>query len=327
MQQRADDVFAGLQAAARTVGAHEAVVYLKRSFDAATGALQEALDRTDLDGLDVRLVHGPDTYVAGEETAAIEFLAGRRAWPRPKPPLPSGVGLSGRPTLVQNVETLARVPAALADPVTFRRRESTLVSLWGHVRRPGVYEVALGTSLRRVIDEFGQGPTDGVGLVFPAGACAAPLGPAQLDTPLDPGALEATGSALGAAALLVVRADTCLLAVAASLAAFFERTACGQCPPCCVGSSSLARILTAAADGSARVSDLAAFDDVAGFMRAHGYCAHSPTAAAVLPGLLRAIPEELSAHLEGGGCPRDAERCAPFDFQSPERLAIEGALT
>src|SRR5207253_7248792 len=144
-----------------------------------------------------------------------------RPWPRPKPPLPAAVGLAGRPTLVQNVETLARVPAAVADPAAYRDSETTLVSLWGQVRRPGAYEVRLGTPLRDVI-ALGGGATEEIGFVFPAGPSAPPLGPDALDVPLHPDALKAAGSALGTASILVVGASTCPLTVAASLAAFFE---------------------------------------------------------------------------------------------------------
>src|SRR5207249_520962 len=124
---------------------------------APAAALERAVVEVPLHGVSVRICAGDDSYIAGEETAVLEVLEGRRAWPRPKPPFPSAVGFRGRPTLVQNVETLSRVPSALADPEGFRSTERTLVSLWGHVRRPGVYEIALGTALRRIVEEQGGG--------------------------------------------------------------------------------------------------------------------------------------------------------------------------
>ena len=137
MVTRPLDVLAGVATAARAVAAREAVIYLKGSFAEAAAALQAALARASFDVPPVTVHRGEDGYIAGEETAVLETLEGRRAWPRPKPPLPAAVGFHGRPTLVQNVETLARVPAAVADPVAYRARETTLVSLWGHVRSPG----------------------------------------------------------------------------------------------------------------------------------------------------------------------------------------------
>jgi NADH:ubiquinone oxidoreductase subunit F (NADH-binding) len=326
MLTRPGDVVRGLGLAARAVGAREAVVFLKASFHEPARALGDALRREPPDGLAVTVRQGDDSYIAGEETAVLEVLEGRRAWPRPKPPLPFAVGFQGRPTLVQNVETLARVPAAVADPAAFRASEPTLVSLWGHVRRPGVHEVALGTPLPRLIEEHAGGAPDGVGLVFPAGPSAAPLPASRAALPLDPDALRAAGSGLGTGAVLVVRPQACPVSVAASLAAFFERESCGQCPPCTMGSASLARITRALEDGGARASQLAALGEVAGFMSSHGYCAHSRTAAAVVSAVLSLARPDVEAHLEAGRCPRPQDRCDPFATGSPERTAIEAVL-
>ncbi len=310
MTCRASDVLLGLALAARAVGARQAIVYVKGSFTAAAAALEKARDASDL-GVEILVHRGEDSYVAGEETALLESLEGRRAWPRPKPPYPAAVGLEGRPTLVQNVETLARVPAAAADPDGFRETSSTLVSLWGHVRRPGVYEVPLRTPLGRIVDEHGGGAPDGVSLVFPAGPSAPPLPASLLDTPLEAEALRAAGSGLGTASLLVIGASRDPCSVLASLAAFFERESCGQCPPCTVGTATLHRIARAVAAGLARAKDRTDFAEAAGFMKDHGYCAHCRTAAASVGALL--------APADSGG----RVACRAFDADSPERLAIE----
>ena len=325
MRTRPRAVLEGLLLAARAVGAREAVLYLKGSFCGPAAALEAAMPGLADPGVAVAVRRGEDGYVAGEETAVLETLEGRRAWPRAKPPHPSGVGFRGRPTLVQNVETLARVPAALADPVGFRKHEATLVSLWGHVRRPGVYEVPLGTPLWRLVEEQGLGALDGVGMVFPAGPSAPPLCAAQLDTALDPGALRAAGSALGTAAVLVIGRDVCPVSVGASLARFFEREACGQCPPCSLGTATLSRIAGGLQSGSSRAGDLDDAAAVAGFMAGHGYCAHSRTAAHALTGLLRTFGDHVAAHLGTGACP-GGRAADPFGEGSPERSGIEAAL-
>jgi NADH-quinone oxidoreductase subunit F len=319
LRTRPSEVVAGVELAAATLGASESIIYLKGAFEREERHLREA-------GGTVLVRRGADTYVAGEETAVLEALEDRRAWPRPKPPLPAAVGLRGRPTLVQNVETLWRLPGAVRDPEAFRTGETTLVSLWGHVRRPGVYDVPLGTSLRRLVDEWGGGATDGIGLLFPAGPSAPPLDAEQADVPLDPDALRAAGSGLGTAAVLVVGRTACPLAVAASVAAFFERESCGQCPPCTVGTANLSRIVRALEAGGARARDLASLDEAAGFMSVHGYCAHSRTAAAAVRGVLARVPAEVEAHLRAGRCPRPGGASDPFASGSPERLAIERAL-
>ena len=326
MATRPADVLRGLALAARAVGAREAVIFLKRSFAAAAAALAEARPAVDLDSLELTIRHGDDSYITGEETALLESLEGRRPWPRPKPPLPAAVGFQGRPTLVQNVETLMRVPAAAADPDAYRARETTYVSLWGQVRRPGVFEVPLRTPLRALIDGWGGGATDGVGLVFPAGPSAAPLSADQLEVPLHPDDLRAAGSGLGTASVLVVGASTCPLAVAASLAAFFERESCGQCPPCAVGSRTLWRAMRGLETGEAHARDLRDVAEAAGFMADHGYCAHSRTAAAAVTGLLARVPAAVEEHLARGRCPRPESARDPFHPASPERAAIESVL-
>jgi NADH-quinone oxidoreductase subunit F len=326
MTTRPADVLRGLVLASRAVGAREAIVFLKRSFDVPAAALEAAVRTTDLGGLSVSIRRGDDSYITGEETALIEALEGRRPWPRPKPPLPSAVGFQGRPTLVQNVETLARVPAAALDPDAYGAHETTLVSLWGDVRRPGVYEVPLRTPLRAVIDRYGEGALEEIGLVFPAGPSAAPLLAQELDVPLHPDDLRAAGSALGTAAVLVVGASACPIGVGASLAAFFERESCGQCPPCTQGSRNLSRVMRAVEAGEARARDLSDLAEAAGFMADHGYCAHSRTAAAAVTGLLRRVPSAVSAHLAARRCPQAGAVRDPFHPSSPERAAIEARL-
>jgi len=316
MMTRPLDLIEGIRLAAMAVGAREAVVFLKASFDAAARTLQAALVQSPPAGLDVRIRRGDDSYVAGEETAILEVLEGRRPWPRPKPPYPAAVGFEGRPTLVQNVETLARVPAAVADPEAFRRTEPTLVTVWGHVARPGVYEVPLGTPVREIVDRLGMGAPRGIGLVFPGGPSTPPLLADALETPFSPEALKAAGSGAGASTMAVLDASANPLSVAVPVSRFFEREACGQCPPCTIGTQSLARIASAVHGGTARAQDLVDLRDVGGFMQDHGYCAHCRTAAHVVSGLL-ARPRSDGAV---GAFPD------VFASGSPERLAIEDVL-
>ena len=127
-----------------------------------------------LGGLSVSVRRGDDSYITGEETALLEALEAAAPGRARSLPCPRPSALQGRPTLVQNVETLARVPAAVDDPDAYGAYETTLVSLWGDVRRPGLYEVPLRTPLRTVIDRHGEGATEEIGLVFPAGPSAAP---------------------------------------------------------------------------------------------------------------------------------------------------------
>jgi NADH-quinone oxidoreductase subunit F len=226
---------------------------------------------------------------------------------------------------VQNVETLARLPQAVASGADFARDEKTLVTLWGDVRRPGVREVTLGTPLRRLIEDEG-GATEPIGLVFPGGPAGPALVAADLDVPLHADALRERGTTLGTGAILVVGASACPLAVAVSAAGFFERESCGQCPPCSVGTASLARVLRSLESGGARPRDLHDLHDVAGFMTGHGYCAHCRGAAAVATGFTSRFADAVAAHV-GGGCDRPGDRHPdPFAPGSPERAAVEAAV-
>lgn len=321
MIERTDDLLLGLRLAARAVGAERAFVCVKGSFSRAQAAVREALRARPFESLTVEPWPAGNSYVGGEETALLEGLEGRRPWPRPKPPHPAAVGLYGAPTLVHNVETLARVPAAVADPEGFRSAPPALVSLWGHVRRPGVYEVRLGTPLAAVISECGGGAPHGVSLVFPAGPSAPPLAGDLLATPLAAEALAAAGSALGTASLLVLGGDCDPLSVLQSLAAFFEREACGQCPPCTVGTATLHRLVREAGSAAGRAKDLRDFSEAASFMRGHGYCAHARTAAASVGGLLERARAAVEARWRGVRA--SARQARPFDPDSPELRAIE----
>ena len=327
LRDRSAEVVQGLQLACRAVGAREAVVYFKEGLAFLQPQMDAAIGAAAVEGLSIRTVVGADTYVAGEETAILEVLEGRRAWPRPKPPLPAAVGYRGRPTLVQNVETLARVPAAVRDPAAYRTTETTLVSIWGDVRHPGVHEVRLGTPLHEVVERFGGGAPDGILAVFPAGPSAPPLGADDLGVALDPDALRAAGSGLGTAALLVVSARVCPTALAVSLTSFFEREACGQCPPCVVGTANLARFTRSFHDGTGRARDLAFVGETAGFMEMHGYCAHSRTAAGVTRSLLARWTAHVAAHAGASTCPDGLRHLDPFAPGSAARQALEDAVT
>ena len=324
LRTRAKDVLAGLALAARGVGAREAVVFLKRSFTREAEALAAALAAGAAAGLAVRVAHGDDSYVVGEETALLESLEGRKPWPRAKPPLPAAVGYEGRPTLVHNVETLLRLPEALRDPAAYGAHESTFVSLWGDVRRPGLYEVRLGTPLGTLIESEGGGAPDGVGFVFPGGPSSPPLAGSGLETPLHPDDLRARGSSLGTAALLVVGRSRDPFELAVALSAFFARESCGQCPPCVRGTESLHKITRALRTGSARSQETTDLGEVAGFMRMHGYCAHCRAAAASVTRLV-ALNGPSGA---GAEAPRPrTEPYDPFAPGSPQRDAIESRLS
>jgi NADH:ubiquinone oxidoreductase subunit F (NADH-binding) len=200
----------------------------------------------------------PGGYILGEETALIECMEGHRGEPRNKPPFPGTYGLWGKPTLMNSVETFADVPVILERGADWWKGQGVrgctglkFFSVSGHVARPGVYCVPMGTTVRELL-ELAGGMLDGArpAAVQPGGASSNFLGPDELDVPLDFAALAEAGSMLGSGALVAVAEGTDLLAAATNVLRFFRNESCGKCVPCRVGSHKAHAILTdALADG------------------------------------------------------------------------------
>lgn len=325
MRTRTKDVLEGLKIAVDTLGAERGYVYLKGSFreeELRMNADIEALGLKDV----VQVHRGDDTYVGGEETALLESIEGRTAWPRPKPPRPAAVGLFGRPTLVQNVDTLSRVAAAVRGAQDFPAEDTLTVTIWGDVRSPGAYSVPVGRTLRSVIEREGGGASSSIGMVFPNGAHSMPLAAAQLDVALHPTALGTLGSGLGTASILVLDEAAAPHSIVASIARFFERESCGQCPPCVLGTTNLRQLVTGDRPATIRLTPETALRETASFMSMHGYCGHSRAAASAVTKLFGLWREEILARLrEGVNTPGTRER-DPFAPGSAERQALDSFL-
>ena len=324
LRTRPGKVIDGLTLAMDTLRAEKGYVYLKGSLVAEEGRLRAVIAGR---GLDARItVHrGDDTYVGGEETALLESLEGRRAWPRPKPPRPAAVGLFGRPTLVQNVDTLARVPDAVKAGADFPAADGLTLTVWGDVRSPGAYDVAAGRTFRSVIETEGGGATCALGLVFPNGAHSRPLTEGELDLPIDAAACEAAGFRLGTASILVLDPATSPSSIVESVARFFEREACGQCPPCTLGAENLRRLVTGDRPATIRLTPQTSIRETVGFMEIHGYCGHARAGARAVSGLFATWEDAL---LDGFRGTADSSRPTrdPFRPGSQERAALDAFL-
>ena len=325
MRTRPKDVLEGLRIAMDTLGAERGYVYLKGSFAEEETRLRAALAETGLVSK-VTIHRGDDTYVGGEETALLESIEGRVAWPRPKPPRPSAVGLFGRPTLVQNVDTLARVPEAVRAGQDFAANDTLTVTLWGDVRRPGAYAVPVGRTLRSVIEREGGGAIGNIGMVFPNGAQSMPLSAAQLEVALHPTSLGAVGSGLGTASILVLDDATTPHSLVESIARFFERESCGQCPPCVLGTENLRKLVTGDRPPTIRLAPRTAMREAASFMLMHGYCSHARAGASAVTKLFALWEDEIMGHLRGEAGPGEARDRDPFAPGSQERRALEAFL-
>jgi NADH-quinone oxidoreductase subunit F len=271
------DPFALVEAmaiAAHATGCERGFVYVRAEYPLAHELLQHAIDASApyLDGLELELRIGAGAYVCGEETALFQSIEGYRGEPRNKPPFPVEVGLFGKPTVVNNVETLVNVPEILRGDV----RETRLFCVSGNVARPGLYELELGTPLRTLLDLAGAEPPKTVLL---GGAAGSFVRPDQLDLPLSFEAAREAGVTLGSGVVLVFGAEADLTAAVLRIAEFFRDESCGQCVPCRVGTVRQEEALHRLASGETLGDELETLDDLAQVMRDASICGLGQTAA------------------------------------------------
>jgi formate dehydrogenase beta subunit len=240
----------GVVIAMRFAGATAGYVYIREEYATArarlAGGLDELCDAGLLEGMTIEIVVGAGAYIAGEESAMLESMEGRRAMPRLRPPFPAQVGYLGRPTLINNVETLAHIPAILAKGgewwAGLGRRDAAGSRLWsvsGAVARPGCYEAPSGITTRELVEEHAGGFADEVGAVVPGGAASGILPRSALDVPLTRDALREYGAGVGSAAVQVFPASYSPLRLLAETMRFFAEESCQKCTPCRIGNRAL----------------------------------------------------------------------------------------
>ncbi len=256
----------------------------------------------------IAVVESSGLYIGGEETAAVASVEGRFPFPSLKPPFPAEAGVHGRPTLVNNVETLAQAGHILAHGADWYRAlgrggaaGTKLFSLSGDVLRPGLHELPMGTTLRELVFDHGGGILGGRAFkaVFTGGPSNTLLTAADLDAPMDFDGLRARGSRLGTGAMIVVGEGTSILRKTAEYVAFFAASSCGQCPPCKIGTFQVARLLERIEAGTGRPGDLAALRNLAALLPGSGRCGLVDGAATVLASSLRTFPEEYARAVRG----------------------------
>jgi NADH:ubiquinone oxidoreductase subunit F (NADH-binding)/NADH:ubiquinone oxidoreductase subunit E len=253
----------GMALAGMTIGAEEGIIYLRHEYGAARAALEAELEAARAAGalgesvfgsdvpFEVRIFISPGGYILGEETALLEALEDKRGEPRNKPPFPGQKGLWNLPTLMNNVETLAYVPGIVLGGADAWKELGAngsgglkFIAVSGHVERPGVYEIPIGTSVAELIDLAG-GVADGRALkaFAPGGASSQFLPAGASDVAIDFEALAAAGSMMGSGALVVVAEGTPILPLAANVVRFFRNESCGKCVPCRDGTEKTVRLL------------------------------------------------------------------------------------
>jgi NADH-quinone oxidoreductase subunit F len=279
------DPFAIVEAmaiAALATGCEKGYIYIRDEYPIARRRIQDAVDQARVAGLlhiDVEVRRGAGAYICGEETALFNSIEGKRGEPRNKPPFPVQSGLFGRPTLVNNVETLVNV----LDIVNGEFSDTRLFCVSGHVAEPGVYEVPLGTPLRALLEMAGA---RNVGAVLLGGAAGSFLTPGQLDVPLSFDGTRAIGATLGSGAVIVFDEAADMGRALLRIARFFRDESCGQCVPCRVGTKRQEEILERIFDSGEGGSDVALLSDIAQAMRDASICGLGQTAAnAIASGL------------------------------------------
>lgn len=315
----------GMAVAGYLAGAETGVVYLRYEYPGASEALERAIGEAEAAGLlgddiagagfafRVHVRRGAGSYVCGEETALLNSLEGRVPWPRERPPFPTTHGLWGRPTVVNNVETLCQVPGILERGADWFRSlgrgdnaGTKLYSVSGAARRPGNYELPLGVTARELIFQYAGGPAPGRTLKgFTLGGISGGLlGVEALDLSLDYHASQAHGAALGSGGVVVLDDGCCVVDFVRSCLAFYEAESCGKCFPCRVGTVRLRERLDGLTGRGPRAADArAVFGEVGDAMRNTSACGLGQAAPLVLDGMIRHFADEVRAHVEGRSCP------------------------
>jgi NADH:ubiquinone oxidoreductase subunit F (NADH-binding) len=285
----------GIMIAANTVGAKKAYIYLRGEYTCLKEGLQENIDKlTAKSDMDIEIFMGSGAYICGEETAIIKSIEGYRGQAQLKPPFPTTKGLFGKPTLINNVETLANVPLALCfDDWDNRLR---LFSLSGNVQHPGVYELPMGTLLSKLV---GLGsPANKVKAVY--FGCFGGCLPYEKfkDMPLSPEAVCQGECMIGSCTLIVVDENHSIVDVAANIAKFYEFESCGKCTPCREGTMRVLAILENISEGDAKKADLATLKELSEVIRDTSFCGLGKTATIHLLNALKYFRDEFEEKLK-----------------------------
>lgn len=317
-------ILEALTIAGWTIGARHGLIYIRAEYPLAIQRLQRAIERAREVGLlgpdilgsgfdfDVEIRLGAGAFVCGEETALIASVEGCRGMPVPRPPFPSVRGLWKRPTLINNVETLANIPPILLRGGEAFARIGTpgspgtkVFALTGKVRCSGLIEVPMGITLRQILEDLGGGVRGGKTFkaVQTGGPSGGVLSPSHLDTPIDYEALQQLGSIMGSGGMIVMDQDDCMVDIARFYMEFIVDESCGKCAPCRIGSRTLYNLFSKFAQGEGQQDDLVLVRDVALAMQKAALCGLGQTAPNPVLSGLRHFEAEFLVHINEKRCP------------------------
>ncbi|MBR5127056.1 MAG: NADH-quinone oxidoreductase subunit NuoF, partial [Roseburia sp.] len=317
-------VIEGMMIAGYAIGATEGYFYVRAEYPIAVNRLRNAIKQMNEMGVlgenimgsgfsfqaHIRL--GAGAFVCGEETALLNSIEGKRGMPRPRPPFPAVKGLWGKPTIVNNVETLACVPyilregaAEFASCGTEKSKGTKVFALGGKVNNVGLVEIPMGTTLRELIYDIGGGIPNGkefkaIQTGGPSGGC---LTKEHLDEPIDFDNLVAKGSMMGSGGAIVMDEDNCMVDVAKFYMEFICDESCGKCSPCRIGTKRMLEILTKITEGNGTMQDLEELEELGNSVQANALCALGQTAANPILSTLKHFRDEYIAHIVDKKCP------------------------
>jgi NADH-quinone oxidoreductase subunit F len=326
MEKDPHQLIEGMILSAYTISADIGYIFIRAEYHAAIARLNEAIadaQAANLLGNNIldsdysfRLhVHvSAGRYICGEETALLNSLEGKRAIPRAKPPFPQVSGLWGRPTIVNNVETLCNITHIVKHgPDWFKALGkgvdggTKLFGASGRVKHPGCWELPMGTSIREILEDHAGGMADGYQLkgFLPGGASTDFLTPDHLDIPMEYDTVMKAGSRMGTGTMIILDDRSCPVGMIANLEKFFARESCGFCTPCREGLPWVQQILDKIEAGDGEMSDLDILERQSQFIGAIGntHCAHAPGAIEPLASGMKYFRDDFIAHIEGKACP------------------------
>ncbi len=312
----------GMLIAAFAIGATFGYIYIRAEYPLAIERLIKAIDQMKNSGFlgkdilnsgfdfDIKLKEGAGAFVCGEETALIASIEGHRGMPRTRPPFPAISGLHGKPTTINNVETLGTIPNILrkggewyAGYGTEKSKGTKTFALVGKVRRTGLIEVPLGTTLREIIFDIGGGtykPFKAVQTGGPSGGC---LSKDYLDLPIDYESLASAGSIMGSGGLIVMDEHSCMVDVAKYFLRFTSQESCGKCTPCRIGTRKMVEILNKITEGKGVMEDIEILENLAGTINMGSLCGLGQTAPNPVLTTLKYFRNEYEAHIIDHRCP------------------------
>jgi NADH-quinone oxidoreductase subunit F len=323
MERLPHRVIEGILISSYATGTKQAFIYIRGELAYAARQLERAVEEARAaqlvgknilgTGVDIEVVvhRGAGAYICGEETALLESLEGKRGYPRLKPPFPAAAGLYGGPTVINNCETLTTIPmiiemggAKYAEIGTEKSKGTRIYCVSGQVNKPGNYELPLGIPLRTIIEEYAGGVLNGkqAKAIIPGGSSMPMLPASKLDIPMDYESVAAAGSQLGAAGVIVISEEACIVGAVLRMTEFYRDESCGKCTPCREGTFWLVQLLERLEAGHGHAEDIPLLLDICDNISGKSFCPLGDAATGPIVSSIKNFRDEYIYHAEHHCC-------------------------